>query len=168
MNERLWYPQLDVYDGIRRIGLLLIRWNPVSPTLEHLYIADFYVANPPLLHQTSMTHSVRKTFKKLDIAKPGTTFLRYPTPQLLFHKMRPIQKSAIHSMVGKSIVDVNSMQLSKARLTTKGIKLFQIVASENSSEYENSLINFLVAEFTSLNTDNPHELRRRTKLRRIS
>ncbi len=167
MNNRLWYPQLDVYDGIRRLGLLLITWCPILPPLERLYISDFYLANPPLLHHASMPRAVRKTFQYLQIARPGTTFLNYPAPQLLYHKMEPIQKSALRAMAGKGIVDVNSIRLGKVGFTQNGAELLQKVVIESSTEEEIALVNFLTTEFASISPDDSRDFRNRTVLKRI-
>jgi hypothetical protein len=71
MTGRLWYPQLDIYDSIRRMAGLLSLWPSKSlPSVERLYIADFYLANPPLLHKTHMPNDVRKKFTSLNILKP--------------------------------------------------------------------------------------------------
>ena len=60
MRVRLWYPQLDVYDAIRRIVCLLNTWDMEHPpTPERMFIVDFYLANPPLLHKTNMSADTR-------------------------------------------------------------------------------------------------------------
>src|SRR5262249_5547193 len=76
MTGRLWYPQLDVYDAIRRIAGLLALWDAASPpSQERLYIADFYLANPPLLHKTHMSRLVRDRFQALGIIRPDKSFV---------------------------------------------------------------------------------------------
>ena len=100
MNGRVWYPQLDVYDAVRRMGLLLSAWGEKWPVLERLYIADFYLANPPLLHKTRMPGDVREIFRKLSVPGPEKTFLSYPSAPILFYKMELIQKKAFHALVG--------------------------------------------------------------------
>ena len=100
MSSRLWYPQLDVYDCVRRVGALLSAYTD-PPGLERLCIADFYLANPPLLHQTQMPHPTRVAFRALGIPRPDKTFLTYPAPPLLFKQMEPIQKAAMLALTGK-------------------------------------------------------------------
>ena len=167
MNNRLWYPQLDVYESVRRLGLLLLKWTPVAPTLERLYIADFYLANPPLLHQTSMPLDVRRTFQGMRIARPSAIFLSYPAPQLLFKKMEPIQKNALQAMTGKGITDVNSMRVGKAEITPRGIEILDGIAAKSMVEEEAALVDFLVTKFASVSPGNNRDFRQRTRLRRI-
>jgi hypothetical protein len=107
MNGRLWYPQLDVYDAIRRIAGLLACWNPAArPSQERLYIADFYLANPPLLHKTHMSRDVRNEFNALGIDRPEKTFVSYPSAPILFQKMGEVQRQAFRTLVGKGLIDL--------------------------------------------------------------
>jgi hypothetical protein len=103
MSGRLWYPQLDIYDAVRRMAGLLLFWNPAAlPSQERLYIADFYFANPPLLHKTHMTSDVRKDFNSLGIPRPEKSFVNYPTAPLLFQKMEEVQKQGFRTLTGKA------------------------------------------------------------------
>lgn len=95
MKVRLWYPQLDVYDAIRRIGGLLACWDASAPpSPERLYISDFYLANPALLHKTHMDQNVRHNFNALGVSRPEKTFVSFPSPPVLFQKMDEVQRQA--------------------------------------------------------------------------
>lgn len=104
MSYRQWYAQLDVYDTIRRYLALLVRWKGAAPTRDRLFISDFYLANPSLLHLTHMTADVRRAFNSLKIAKPDQTFLKYPSPPILYGKMGGIQSQALHNLTGKGLL----------------------------------------------------------------
>jgi hypothetical protein len=95
MMARLWFPQLDVYDAIRRMAGLLSFWDYQSPpSPERLYIADFYLANPPLLHKTHMSRDVRDQFNSLGVVRADKSFVSYPTAPLLFQRMDEVQRQA--------------------------------------------------------------------------
>ena len=119
VNDRLWYPQLDVYDCVRRFGALILAYGE-APGIERLCIADFYLANPPLLHWSKMKRETRRRFVALQIPRPQSTFLAYPAPALLFGKMEPIQKEALRAMSGKGLLSINELQRGVARLTEAG------------------------------------------------
>lgn len=95
MSFRLWYPQLDVYDGVRRVACLLNHLGKRPVGLERLFILDFFFANPPLLHSTHMPQAVRREFTKVNVPRPDQTFLEYPSAPVLFQKMEPIRRQAL-------------------------------------------------------------------------
>lgn len=167
MKPRIWYPQLDIYDTIRRISLLLYSWESPYPILERLYIADFFLANPPLIHKTTMPNDIRTAFRSLSIPRPEKTFLSYPAAPLLFHKMEPIQKKAFQALAGRGIVDPEKARHGIAELSTKGNKFVKTEYHESlsSAEYDTAL--FLASQFAIIGKEGVSELRRRTGLRRF-
>ncbi len=167
MMERLWYPQLDVYDSVRRIGLLLSAWGGGAPALERLYIADFYLANPPLLNNSSMPGTVRAEFRKLSVPKPENIFLSYPAAPLLFHKMEPIQIQAIQALIGKGVIDAEAIKKGRAGLSQLGISFVDEHLSDGVTNAEQKIIVFLTEHFANVGKENTKELRHRTGLRRM-
>ncbi|MCG7876960.1 MAG: hypothetical protein N0C90_11590 [Candidatus Thiodiazotropha endolucinida] len=163
MSARLWYPQLDVYDAIRRMCVLL-QYFDEPPGAERLYISDFFLANPPLLHRTSMTAEVRKSFMELKIPRPDKVFVSFPSSLLLFHKMEPIQKEAINALKGRGLLSLDDYKLGKVVLTGKTEELFSVDVM--SSEDEQGLCTFLATKFSSQSQIGNQELRRKTGLRR--
>lgn len=163
MSTRLWYPQLDIFDTIRRIGILLQCFKS-PPGLERLYIADFFLANPPLLHHTSMPKEVRSAFNELKISRPEKSFLNYPSPPLLFHKMEAIQKQAVFSLAGKGLISMEKLRIGRVELTTNGLTLFSLSTMSTSTEAD--LSNFLATNFLIHEEIGNQDLRRRTGLRR--
>lgn len=163
MTMRLWYPQLDVFDAARRLGTLLLHFEE-PPGAERLYIADFFLANPPLLHKTTMPMEMRQAFLKLSIPKPEKTFVSYPSPTLLFHKMEPIQKDAIEALLGKDLVSREHIRNGKVSLTEKGIRIFSTHAMHTIAEKELSI--FLATNFAAHAAPGNSDLRSRTGLRR--
>lgn len=167
MSVRVWYPQLDVYDTVRRVGLLLSAWQENPPSVERLLIADFYLANPPLIHKTTMPENVREYFRELQIPKPEKTFLSYPAAPILFHKMEPIQKKALQALLGKRVVSATEMRRGIAKLSDFGQSFVDEKLSSASTSTERELVVFLTTSFAVIGPDDITELRRRTGLRRV-
>ena len=165
MNDRLWYPQLDVFDCVRRLGALLQAYTE-PPGIERVCIADFYLANPPLLHWTHMRQNTRSSFYKLRIVTPKRAFLSYPAPPLLFSKMAPVQKGALRAMGGKGLVSFTELQRGIASLTDSGREAFGGTVDALLGEGELELLRFLAGEFAAVSEVGSVELRKATGLRR--
>jgi hypothetical protein len=161
MKTRVWYHQLDIYDAIRRMASLLSVWDSPVLSVERLFIADYFTANPSMLHRASMPSEVRKRFLALSIARPEKLFVALPAPTLLFHKMSPIQNVAFKAMIGKGFVDTERYKEAEIILSGRGRDfLSQTVLADN--EILLFIISYLGA--SELNTN--ATLRQRTGLRR--
>jgi hypothetical protein len=163
MIPRLWYPQLDVYDTVRRMLGLLLAWPEQDLTSERLYISDFYLANPPLLHRTHMPSNIRKEFQALSIVRPEKSFLSFPSPQMLFAKMEPVQKEALRTLVGKGFVALDALRVGKI---VADEKLTQIGDMIVLSSDERRVVTFLTSGFARIGAGVPGDLRLATGLRR--
>ena len=165
MNDRLWYPQLDVYDCVRRFGALICAYAE-APGIERLCIADFYLANPPLLHWSSMSLETRRRFAALQIPRPKSTFLAFPAPALLFGKMEPIQTEALRAMGGKGLLSIKELQRGVAKFTEAGEVRFAAALAETVADGERELVRFLTDDFAGPSELGSQELRKSTGLRR--
>lgn len=167
MMSRIWYPQLDVYHAIRRLGSLIYAWDNNAVPLERLYITDFYLANPPLLHSVRMPSGIRDLFNELQIQKPEKAFLTYPTPSILFHKMEPIQKKALQAMLAKEIVESRTVRDGVASLSNFGEEFAQAWIVEQGYVGETNLVEFLSKSFSQMSEGDTADFRKRTGLRRM-
>jgi hypothetical protein len=168
MTGRLWYPQLDVYDAIRRIAGLLAFWDIASPpSKERLYIADFCLANPPLLHRTHMSRQVRDEFNALGIARPEKAFISYPSAPLLFQKMDEVQRRALRTLTGKGLIDLPALERGVVRPSEAGYTLFEEKFVPLFGDGERRLAQFIAHSFAS-GEQEISALRRNTGLRRVS
>lgn len=166
MSSRLWYPQLDVCDAIRRFGLLL-RSFTATPGLERLYIADFFLSTPSLLHKTRMTMDSRNELRSLDVITPEKSFVSYPAIPLFFHKMEPFQKQAIQEIRGRSLLQDAEFDKGNVVLSELGMQTFQSAGFVYTYE-EISVSEFLTKNFLAVETVQQEEFRSRTGLRRPS
>lgn len=167
MIGRLWYPQLDVYDAIRRMAGLLALWNSTElPSQERLFIADFYLANPPLLHNTHMLNKVRQRFRELKIPRPRQEFVSYPSAPILFQKMDEVQRQAFRTLSGKGLINIDYLEQGKVRPSAGTTELFKGKFLALFSEKERKLAEFLVTDFTSTDKEIA-AIRRSTGLRRL-
>ena len=165
MNDRLWYPQLDLYDCIRRVGILVSSYGE-PPGIERLCIADFYFANPPLLHASTMSRETRRRFNALAISRPQLSFLTYPAPQLLFVKMEPIQKEALRAMGGKGLLSLDGLQKRVVAFSQVGLQTFAATKSTLIGNREEELVSFLTKHFAATSEVGSQSLRNSTGLRR--
>jgi hypothetical protein len=166
MSSRLWYPQLDIFDAIRRLGRLLQDFK-TAPGLERLYIADFFLSTPSLLHRTSMPMEVRREFNALKILFPDKSFVDYPGIPLFFHKMESIQKQAIFELRGRGLISEEALEKGSVALNSLGIETFR---SDNFlyTQEEMKVSEFLTKKFLAIDTVEQQQLRSRTGLRRPS
>lgn len=167
MRSRLWYPQLDVYDTIRRI-LLLLHKRASTDSCERLYIADFFLANPPLLHGVKMTQPMRSEFYNLQIQRPKDSFLSYPEPQFLFKKMEPIQRKAIQELAARNMICSNELKIRHAVLTASGLGFAQRIVLGRCPESENELADFILSLANSTKESSLQSLQNATGLRRMT
>lgn len=164
MISRQWYPQLDIYDTIRRMAMLLRDFEK-APGVERLCIADFFLATPALLHRTSMTKEVRAQFSQLDIARPDKSYVTLPAPQLLFYKMEPVQKQALTELCGRGLIDMALFNQGKITLSPSGDAIFE--SKDLYTSVENSISGFLAKKLLALDIMSNMELRSRTGLHRM-
>jgi hypothetical protein len=167
MSGRLWYPQLDIYDAIRRMAGLLLFCDPASrPSQERFFIADFYFANPPLLHKTHMTSEMRKEFNSLGVPRPENSFISYPSAPLLFQKMEEVQRQAFRTLAGKGLLDLASLERGVVKPSDTGAVLFEEQFAPLFNEEERRLGRFIANSFAK-GGEQTEGLRRSTGLRRV-
>ena len=167
MIGRLWYPQLDVYDTIRRLGGLLSLWQQdAAPSPERLCIVDFYLANAPLLHKTHMPQEVRKNFGDLKVQRPEKTFVRYPSPPLLFQKMDEVQRQAFRTLTGKGLIELSQLDNGEVKPSKDGATVFTEQFLSLFSEGELRVSKFLVDDFAP-SSRTISAIRQSTGLRRL-
>ena len=150
----------------RRLGGLLLSFE-VPPSIERVYIADFFLANPPLLHRCTMSRETRSAFSTLGVVRPEKSFLQFPAAPLLFGKMEPIQKEALRAMAGKGIVSMDVLKTGVVELSSLGSEVFGSKKVNNFNDEEVSLIRFLTVNFAAPTDDGISALRRRTGIRRV-
>lgn len=166
MSYRLWYAQLDLFDTARRYLALLSHWKHDAPNRDRLFVSDFYLVNPSLLHLTHMTADVRRTFNALRIPKPDQTFIQYPSPPILYNKMGGIQAQALHNLIGKGLVELELVSQDQFRLSDEGRHLAAQLGDHLVLPAEEAILDFLVAEYVTIGRGKGG-LREMTGLRRI-
>jgi hypothetical protein len=167
MTGRLWFPQLDVYDAVRRLGGLLGLWQGTTlPSPERLFIMDFFLANAPLLYKTHMPQEVRKAFGALGVPRPEKSFVSYPSPQILFQKMDVVQRQAFRTLSGKGLIELPQLENGNVAPSEEGRTLFQEEFLPLFSDSERQIGAFLVKRFAP--ESRPlSEIRQSTGLRRL-
>jgi len=166
MKYRQWHAQLDVFDAVRRYMALMSRWTGDAPNRERLFISDFYLVNPSLLHRTQMTSDVRKAFNALRISRPEDQFVRLPPPAVLFHKMAGVQVEALHNLIGRGLCDVALVNQGRYALSKEGVDFSERLSSALVLPREEPVIGFLTKEFVEIGAGDG-SLRSSTGLRRV-
>jgi hypothetical protein len=147
---------------------LLSFWSYLSPpSPERLYIADFYLANPPLLHKTHMSRDVRNLFNDLGVVRPEKSFVSYPSAPLLFQRMDEVQRQAFRTITGKGLIDLAGLQQGLIKPTTQGRDLFATQFVPLLDESESKIAHFVANSFAPMEQE-ISGLRRSTGLRRMS
>ncbi|WP_420107548.1 ABC-three component system middle component 5 [Mesorhizobium qingshengii] len=166
MIYRIWYAHLDIFDTARRYIALLNNWKSDPPSRDRLFISDFYLVSPSLLHLTHMTLDVRREFNLLKIPRPEHCFIKYPAPPVLYNKMAGVQEQALHNIVGKGLLDVSLINKGQLRLSTKGENFAMDMGKKLVIRDEMEIIEFLTSEFVSIGIGKSG-LRAVTGLRRL-
>jgi hypothetical protein len=166
VTYRLWYAQLDVFDTLRRYVAILSKWGLDELSKDRLFISDFYLANPSLLHLTQMTLDARRSFTSLGIPRPDQTFLKYPSPPLLYNKMAGVQNEALHNLIGRGLCEVALTNKDCYRLSKQGRRLVDEMGTRLVLQREDALITFITKDFSQVGIGKGG-LRAATGLRRI-
>lgn len=162
MRDFLWFPQLDLYDTVRR-HLLIASKFAVDGNLgrEQLFIIDFFLANPSLLHRTKMTLVGREAFRALEV--PRDSFLQLPPAPILFERMSGTETLSLQNLIGRGALQIDAVKSDSIRLSPIGLTLSAVASV--TSPAESMLIDFLTGPFLDL--ADPGALRNATGLRRV-
>lgn len=166
MNIRRWHAQLDVFDTMRRCLAILKNWKLTAPRRDRLFVSDFYLVNPSLLHLTQMSLEARRAFNSLKIPRPDEAFLEYPSPPLLYNKMAGTQTLAIQNLVGRGLCDLILANKGQYQLTDIGEELATSLGDRLVLGRELNVLQFIINEFATVGTDRGG-LRSATGLRRL-
>lgn len=167
VTARLWYPQLDAYDAVRRMGMVASKFRHASLSKERLFILDFYLATPELLHKASLPAAVREALRALRLRRPENCFVSLPSPPLLFQKMTEVQTVALKTMIAKGLLVRELAQSGSIELTDAGRALFARQLSSFAGVDELRIADFLVEHLALIGESDIADLRRRTGLKRV-
>jgi len=145
MKSRLWYPQLDAYDAVRRMGLLLMRWRREPPSAERLFITDFYLATPSLIHNASLPQDVRDQLRSIQIPRPEASFITLPAAPILFQKMAEVQGTALRTMLAKGLLSTEEAKAGAYVHSEAGLSVFSNTLAALVGERELEIADFLIA-----------------------
>ncbi|WIW45403.1 ABC-three component system middle component 5 [Bradyrhizobium sp. 62B] len=166
MKLRQWHAQLDIFDTMRRYLAILQNWNSMAPRRDRLFVSDFYLLNPSLLHLTQMSLDARRAFNSLKIPRPDEAFLEYPSPPLLYNKMAGTQTLAVQNLIGRGLCDLKLADRGLYQLNDTGKELAASLGDRLVLSRERGVLRFITNEFASVGIDKGG-LRSATGLRRI-
>ena len=154
--------QIDKIAEFLRITLLLSAKFLLPPTK-----IDFFLANPSLLHKTHLPLPFRRKVNALGIEKPEKHFLSFPSSQILFAQMEPLQTHAVRSMVAKGLIDIDTYKSGEIRLIAGHESWLPRVEELVADDQERSVAAFLALELAVLGRDVPGRLKNHTGLWRF-
>ena len=93
--------------------------------------------------------------------------MAYPAAPLLFNKMEPTQREAVHAMLGKGLLSTEDFQFNTAKLSERGQYVVGTAIEEKFTAYESNLIGFLVEHFANNTNVDIFALRKSTGLSRV-
>jgi hypothetical protein len=159
---RIWHPMFDPYHcGFRMLRLLFAK----SPQeIELLFILDFYLLFPFLLHAASMPEAVRARFRELRVERQQEQFVQVPSPQSLYRDLSVIQRTSLAGLVARGLVDPSEFQKGIVRLDSRSVpaQLASRIADANRADAR--LMDFLVNAFANIGLLGPRGLRNLTGL----
>jgi hypothetical protein len=149
---RIWHPMFDPYHcGFRMLRLLFAK----SPQeIELLFILDFYLLFPFLLHAASMPEAVRARFRELRVERQQEQFVQVPSPQSLYRDLSVIQRTSLAGLVARGLVDPSEFQKGIVRLDSRSVP----------AQLASRLMDFLVNAFANIGLLGPRGLRNLTGL----
>lgn len=161
---RIWHPAFDAYHCSFRILRILRHTRKKRLPIELLYILDFYLLCPALLHNSSMTEDVRAAFRELHITRAKDDFVQYPSAKSLFRDIAIFQRTAVSDLVAKAIIDRDRFLSGEAQLreTIVPKELLDEIDAQNASDKE--FMDFLVEKFGSIELFGARGLRALTGL----
>jgi len=165
LSVRIWYPQLDAYDAARRMATLVSVRDRRPLSVERLFICDFYLATPSLLHETSMPNEVRERFRLLKVPRPAKQFVSYPSPPILFRHMGMVQREAFQNLTGRGVFDLPLLERGEIVAVDDTTKLLASLRNLSSSA-ELEVASFLANSFADMDASEIRDFRRRVGLRR--
>jgi ABC-3C biological conflict system middle component len=161
---RLWHPSFDVYHCSFRFLRLLIVKSDHALVLEKLYLLDFYVLYPFLLHRASMPNEVRRNFRALHISRPADQFVQLPSEQSLYRELSIFQKAASTNLVAKGLLARDAYLSGIANLIAGTVPPKLLADLEGANLEDHNFMDFLVNQFGALDLIGARGLRALTGL----
>ncbi len=159
---RFWHPAHDAYHSAFRMLQILLAHNKVI-SVEKLYLLDFFVAYPFLLHTVHVPKDMKATMRALHLPKPESYFINLPNNPILYRDMHAIQLEAVNRLVGRGLLAKDRMLKRDASLIRTKVpqELLARVRQRNAQERE--FLEFLVKIYGGRPMD---ELKKSTGLTR--
>jgi hypothetical protein len=159
---RIWHPMFDPYHcGFRMLRLLFAK----SPQeVEVLFILDFYLLFPFLLHAASMPETVRARFRALKVERQQDQFVQVPSPQSLYRDLSVIQRTSLAGLVARKLVDPSEFQRGLVYLDLRSVPVHLNSRIARANRADAPLIDFLVNAIATIGLHGPRGLRSLTGL----
>ncbi|KJC48180.1 ABC-three component system middle component 5 [Bradyrhizobium sp. LTSP857] len=161
---RLWHPSFDAYHCTFRLLRILTFQKDHALLIEKLWILDFYLLYPALLHKASMPSEVRRTFRSLEIQRLTDEFVQLPSGKSLYRDLAIFQRAAGTNLVAKDLFAREQYLSGLARLKMDAIPRPLLADLTELNLNEARFMDFLVNELGGLDLAGARGLRALTGL----
>lgn len=159
----IYHPVHDINHCIYRILRLLEVSEHSSFSWEQLRLLDFYSIFPHLLRKITPFPRELNAYKKI-VNRIPDAYESMPNDRRIFHEMSPIQNTAIHNLIAKSLIDAELYSQQLVARSEVGIpeNLAQVLNNDPLTCEEWYL--FLVNELPIVDFDGKKGLKSRSSL----
>jgi hypothetical protein len=145
----IYHPIYDINHAIYRILLLLETSVHRSFHWEQIKLLDFYLLFPHLLKDIRPLPASLAVYRKMIDAIPSPYEL-VPNKKRAFYEVGNLQNTAVHNLIAKELIDVDSFQRNVVRRTEKLLP-YDILQFITNDELQNeSWYKIVIDELPSL------------------
>lgn len=159
----MYHPAQDVNHCVFRTLLLLEHTVHEYIDLELYRLLDFYIVFPHMLKHISPLPTDLRAYKRL-LAKIPDPFESMLNTKRILYELESLQTAAIHSLIAKQLVDIDSYKAKQIKRTSTSIPKELSAIIRSSEQAQNEWFRMVVNELPTINFGGKNGLKRRTGL----
>jgi hypothetical protein len=159
----IYHPAQDANHCVFRTLLLLEHTTQCEMDLELYRLLDFYILFPHLLKFINPLPAGLRSYKKI-LSKIPEPFETMRNTKRIMHVLEPLQTMALHSLLAKQIIDIESYKNKLIKRTDEQIPTELDYAIKNSELAESEWFRMVVNELPFTDFLGPQGLKKRAGL----
>lgn len=159
----MYHPAQDANHCVFRTLLLLEHTVHESINLELYQLLDFYVLFPHMLKHINPLPTELRAYKRLLLEIPEPYESMRNTKRIIF-ELETIQTVAIHNLLAKSLLDIDSFKLNSLQRTTEPIPSELLTAIQSAEVTKKEWFRMIVNELPTINFGGKSGLKKRSGL----
>lgn len=116
----MYHPAQDANHCVFRALLLLEHTVHEYIDLERYRLLDFYILFPHLLKKINPLPNQLRSYKKI-LSEIPDSFETMQNTKRVMHELEPLQTAAIHNLLAKQLIDIDSFKAKKLKRTSEEI-----------------------------------------------